>query len=65
MMIIHIHRHLLARLAMQHRERSLHIYKIAILGARGQQGSDDTFLGVLTTEVVVEDGEERDGVDGE
>lgn len=65
MMIVHIDRHLLARLAMQHRKRGLHIHEIAILGARAQQRSDHAFLVVLAAEVVVEDGEEGDGVDGE
>lgn len=63
-MIFHIHRHLLTRLAMQHCERGLHIHEIAIFGTCAQQGADDAFLGVLATEVVVEDGEEGDGVDG-
>lgn len=67
-MVLHIHRHLLARLAMQHCEGATHLHRLRLPHARGtdahaQERTDDAVLVVFAPEVVVEDGEEGNGVD--
>lgn len=66
--VLHINRNLLARLAMQHRKRAPHFnglrFAYTAATADTEESSDDAILVVLATEVVVQDGEERDGMDG-
>lgn len=55
-MILHIHRNLLAGLAMQHRKRGPHLY--FRISARAEECTYDTILGIRAPEVVIENGEE-------
>jgi len=59
-MIVHINRHLLVRLTVQHSERGSNFNFIIV--ARPKKRANHSVLAVRSAKVVVEDGEQRDGV---
>jgi hypothetical protein len=63
--VVHIDRHLLTRLRMQHRECGAHRDGIVAFISCAEERANDALLGVCAAEVVVEDGEERCWVDGD
>ena len=62
-MVLHIDGNLLVRLAVQNSKRGSHFYFVFISDTK--ERSDNPFLGIGAAKVVVEDGEEGDGVDGD
>lgn len=62
-MVLHIDGDLLVRLAMENSKGRSDFYFVFIPDAK--EGSNDTFLRVGSAEVVVEDGEEGNGVDSD
>jgi hypothetical protein len=59
-MIIHINRHLLVRLTVQHSERGSNFDLIIV--ARPKKRANHSVLAVRSAKVMVEDGEQRDGM---
>lgn len=59
--IFHVDRDLLARLAVQHREAIVHLD--LRLSARPNERSDHTILFIFPSQIVIQDGEERDRMD--
>jgi hypothetical protein len=63
--VLHVDRDLLFVLAMQHSERGPDVDLGVVWRAGAQKRADYPRLLVIAAEVVVEDREERDGVDGD
>lgn len=61
--VLHIDSDLLVRLAMENSKGRSDFYFVVI--ADTKESSNDALLGVCAAEVVVEDGEEGNGVDGD
>ena len=55
--VLHVHRHLLCRFAVQHRERRAYVH-FSIIRARPKKGANDAVLCIRPAQVVVQDREE-------
>jgi hypothetical protein len=62
--VVHIDRDLFTRLGMENRECAAHSDGPVSLTARSEKRSDYALLGICTTEMMVEDGEESGRVNG-
>ena len=61
--VFHVHRHLLCRFAVQHRERRAYVH-FSIIRARPKEGTNDAVLCICPAKIVVQDREEGDWMDG-
>ena len=61
--IFHVHRDLLVRFAVQNSKRGFHLD--FVLMPRAKKGSNDSCLAICSSQVMVKDGKEDHGVDGD